>query len=208
MKEVDYIRGRLGFGEEGEDKLFERIFGEDSELFASAFKKIGVDYAEFAAFIATFYLECRLRTTLSRLVDNRDINTDRYMSHDERYAAIWKQLDSHGKGKIFTDRSWEMIEAALNDILHDLFVPKNDEFIMRLAHDDDKQWYNETKKLSDRPLGEETKLKTSRHVRDNAKGFAVDVTVNVASGFPVNVRYRRSGESTSMRPLMLYMLPV
>ena len=80
MKEVDYIRGRLDFGEEGEDKLFERIFGEDSELFASAFKKIGVEYAEFAAFIATFYLECRLRTTPSRFVDNRDINTDRYMS--------------------------------------------------------------------------------------------------------------------------------
>ena len=78
----------------------ERIFGEDSELFANAFKKIGVEYAEFVAFIANFYLECRLRTTLSRLVDDRDINTDRYMSH-ERYAAIWKKMDSHGKGQNF-----------------------------------------------------------------------------------------------------------
>ncbi|EJK69735.1 hypothetical protein THAOC_08976, partial [Thalassiosira oceanica] len=73
--------------DKGEDNLFERIFGEDSELFANAFKKIGVEYAEFVAFIATFYLECRLRTTLSRLVDDRDINTDRYMSH-ERYARV------------------------------------------------------------------------------------------------------------------------
>ncbi|EJK51151.1 hypothetical protein THAOC_29704 [Thalassiosira oceanica] len=65
-------------------------------------------------------------------------------------------MDSHGKGHNFTNRFWEMIEAALNDILHDLFVPKKDEFTMRLAHDDDKHWYNETKKLADRPLGEET----------------------------------------------------
>mmetsp|Transcript_2631 Transcript_2631/g.5310 ORF Transcript_2631/g.5310 Transcript_2631/m.5310 type:complete len:466 (+) Transcript_2631:45-1442(+) len=206
MKEVDYLRGRLGFEEEGEDNLFELIFGEDSELFANAFKKIGVEYAEFVAFIATFYLECRLRTTLSRLVDDRDINTDRYMSH-ERYAAIWKKMDSHGKGHNFTNRFWEMIEAALNDNLHDLFVPKKDEFTMRLAHDDDKHWYNETKKLADRPLGEETKLKRARHVRDNAKGFVADVTVNAASGFPVNVRYRRSGESstTAFREVMKFL---
>ena len=95
MKEVDYIRGRLGFGEEGEDKLFERIFGEDSELFASAFKKIGVDYAEFAAFIATFYLECQLRTTLSRPVDNRTLirtGTCLMMSGTPPFGSSWTAM--------------------------------------------------------------------------------------------------------------------
>ena len=205
MMEVDYLRRKIGFGEEGEDALFERMFGEDSELF-SAFKKIGVDYDEFVAFIATFYLECRLRTTLSCLVDDRDINTDRYMSY-KRYAEIWKRIDSQGKGQNYTKRFWEMLEAALNDVLHDLVVPKNDEFTMRLAHDDDKQWYHETKKLADRALGDETKLKRARHVRDNAKGFVADVTVNVASGFPANVRYRRSGESsaTAFREVMKFL---
>jgi len=196
MKEVDYVRGIIGFGEEGEDALFARLFGEESELFVASFKKIGVDYAEFVAFIATFFLECRLRTTLSRLVDDRDINTDRYMSY-KRYAAIWKQIDSQGKGQNFTKRFWEMLEGALNDTLHDLFVPKNDEFVMRLAHDDDKHWYNETKKITNRALGEETKHKRARHVKDNAIGFVADVTVNVASGFPVNVRYRRTGEGSA-----------
>ena len=165
-------------------------------MFVASFKKIGVDYAEFVAFIATFFLECRLRTTLSRLVDDRDINTDRYMSY-KRYAAIWKQIDSQGKGQNFTKRFWEMLEGALNDTLHDLFVPKNDEFVMRLAHDDDKHWYNETKKITNRALGEETKHKRARHVKDNAIGFVADVTVNVASGLPVNVRYRRTGESSA-----------
>ncbi|EJK54278.1 hypothetical protein THAOC_26114, partial [Thalassiosira oceanica] len=145
MKEVDYLRGRLGFEEEGEDNLFELIFGGG---FGVVRQRLQEDWRT----------SIRTGTCL--------------MSGTPQFGRRWT--------------------ATARDTT--LPIALKDEFTMRLAHDDDKHWYNETKKLADRPLGEETKLKRARHVRDNAKGFVADVTVNAASGFPVNVRYRRSGE--------------
>jgi len=62
----------------------------------------------------------------------------------------------------FDTQDFQDNESALNQTLHDLFVPKHDEFKMRLAYDDDKQWYNHFIRIKDMLLGVDSKLKRCR----------------------------------------------
>ena len=177
MKEVDLLRARVGIKGEGRQGLFEIEFGEDSELYAKC-KKIGIESLEqYYKWLATFFLECRFSVTYERLVKDPDVNTSSYMDLDE-YKAIWRKMDNYNKKNNYSSRSWEEIETALNETLHDLFVPKQDEFKMRLSYDDDKHWFNFFVKVKDMLLGVDSKLKRERHVRDNVVGMTADVASN------------------------------
>ena len=133
MKEVDYLRGLIGIKGEGRQGLFEIEFGEDSELYAKG-KKVGIESLEqYYKWLATFFLECCFSVTYECLVKDPDVNTSSYMDLDE-YKAIWRKIDNHNKKNNYSSCSWEEIETALNETLHDLFVPKQDEFKMRWAY--------------------------------------------------------------------------
>ena len=134
------------------------------------------------AFFVTFFLECRFSIKYERLVNNPDVNTSSYMDLD-RYKAIWRILDNYNKHKNYSSRAWEEVESALNQTLHDLFVPKHDKFKTRLAYDDDKQWYNHFIRIKDMLLRVDPKVKRERHVRDNVTGITADVAAHSASEF-------------------------
>jgi hypothetical protein len=61
--------------------------------------------------------------------------------------------------------------------------------------DDDKQHFEFGIKPRDVPIEENSYLKRERHVKNNAAGMVADVCVYTVSGFPINVHYRRNGES-------------
>jgi len=161
QQEVNYFREKVGMKGDGMEGLFKKLFGEDSELYAR-FKKMGIRSLEdYLKFLAAFFLECRFSITYERLVNDPDVNTSSYMDLD-RYKAIWRILDNYNKQENYSSRAWEEVESALNQTLHDLFVPKHDEFKTRLAYDDDKQWYNHFIRIKDMLLGVDSKLKRCR----------------------------------------------
>ena len=52
-------------------------------------------------------------------------------------------MEGEGRHGLFEELFEEESDLyALHQNLHDLFVPKQDEFKMRLSYDDDKQWFN------------------------------------------------------------------
>jgi hypothetical protein len=198
-EEVNFVRDTqdLGYKKEGMERLFEILGGDDSELRSTFKTKFGIrSLREYSLFMATVFLECEFSITYSKMVEHPLIDTTQYMDLD-RYITIWKHLDDYHKIERFKNRAWEKIEAALNNVLKELFVPckLEDEMEMMLTADDDKVWYNNTQATKDVPLEENSNLKRERHVKDNAPGVTADVTVYTASGFPVHVHFRRPGET-------------
>lgn len=193
-QEVEFIRERYGVRQDATLKIFEELFDEDSKLF-DAWKDItgNKSLADFSLFMATFFLECRLKTTYQDIYEDKIIDTSNYLSPDQ-YRGWWKKFDDYHKTDRHKSRAWELIEDAFNVLAKEVFIP-NDEFMIRMTCDDDKHHFNFGVKQKDVPLDENSYLKRERHVKDNAPGMVADVCVYTGSGFPVHIHYRRKGET-------------
>ena len=194
--EVNHIRRQVGDGMEGVLAMFELLFGKEGELYLK-FRKVSnktCSYAAFCVFMATFFMECRFSITYQRLVDDNDVNTSNYMPPDE-YKTLWRLIDSYKKNEDYSPRAWEEFEGAFNTVAADLLIPKFREFKIQGTWDDDKHWYNWWRRAKDVPLDENSSLKHERHIKDNVTGITADVLSYPASGVPVNMHYRRKGET-------------
>ena len=101
QKEANFFRQKLGIKGKGPNKMFKKMFGEDSELYAKI-KKIGVkSFEEYSKFLATFFFECRFSVTYERMVNDPDVNTSSYMDLD-RYKAIWRMFDHHKMNETYS----------------------------------------------------------------------------------------------------------
>lgn len=194
-KEASFVCDKFGVRQDATQKIFEELFGEDSKLFA-AWKEVAGSrsLSQFSAFLATFFLECRLKTTYQDLYDDNIIDTASYLTPKE-YKAFWTKIDQHKKTDRFHKRAWEHFEDAFNTMAKDILVPTCNEFKMRITCDDDKHHFGFGIKPRNIPLNENAYLKRERHVKDNAMGIVLDALVYTGSGLPLHLHYRRTGES-------------
>ena len=89
---------------------------------------------------------------------------------------------------------WQLLEDASNNTFKKL-TPTKGEHKVNLTDDDDKLHFNRRAKRKI-PLGEESSLKLTRHVRANAKGLVNHVLISSASGIIYNSKFERVDQST------------
>ena len=122
-KEASFVRDRFGVRRDATQNIFEYLFGENSELFAAWREVTGSrSFSQFSAFLATFFLECRLKTTYQDLYDDHIIDTSSYLTPKE-YIAFWIKIDEHKKTDRFHKRAWEHFEDAFNTMAKEILVP-------------------------------------------------------------------------------------
>jgi len=120
-KEFDAIRGMLAAlpgeagvgGEIGQEKIATLLLGPDSPVYRVFYDVLGLDFAMFSHFMATFYLTCRMSCNLTKLVEDDDINTDKYMDVED-FNEILHGMSEHGITDEFTPRTWQLLEDAHN----------------------------------------------------------------------------------------------
>lgn len=194
-QEVEFVRERYGVKGKATQKLFSDVFGEESKLFdAWKVTTSNKSLSDFSTFLATFFLECRLKTTYQDIHDDKIVDTSNYLA-PEKYRGWWRKIDEYNKSDKFKERAWESFEHAFNVLAKEILLPSKGEFVMHMTCDDDKHHFEFGIKPRDVPIEENSYLKRERHVKDNASGMVADVCIYTGSGFPINVHYRRKGES-------------
>lgn len=175
-------------------KIFDLLFGEDSELFW-AFKKILPPstpnrLGHFPSFLATFFYTCINNRNYRKQHQYHRSNTNNLLDPDE-FDDILTKMDDYNKGKEGKPRFWTLLESAFNRSMGGTFMLAKDDGHVTLGVDDDKVAFNYGKQKADDDSG----LKRARHVRDNLKGFVNHVVTFAASGLPIYSAFERKGQT-------------
>jgi hypothetical protein len=96
------------------------VFGEESKLFGAWKDTTGnKSLSDFSAFLATFFLECRMKTTYQDIYDDKIVDTSDYLT-PEKYRGWWRKIDEYNKTDKFKERAWELYEYAFNVFAKDV----------------------------------------------------------------------------------------
>ena len=127
--------------------------------------------------------------------DDEELNTTRgFMSPDEMDNILDLMEEFHHGVVMGGEPFWQILEDAANATFKK-FIPKMGEQKANLTDDDDKLHHNRRSKRNI-PLGEESMLKRTRHVRANANGIVYHVLISTASGIIYNSKFEQEDQST------------
>ena len=177
------------------DKIVSLLYGPLSPVFQLFNSELDLTYDQFCRFLSSFYFSCRLSMNWRKMWDDEDLNTDRgFMSPDDM-DEILDKMNAYHHGKVMGGGPfWQLLEDASNNTFKKL-TPTKGEHKVNLTDDDDKLHFNRRAKRKI-PLGEESSLKLTRHVRANAKGLVNHVLISSASGIIYNSKFERVDQST------------
>ena len=108
-------------GEIGREKIATLLLGPDSPVYRVFFDVLGLDFAMFSHFMATFYLPCQMSCNLTKLVEDDDINTEKYLDVDD-FNDILHDMSEHGIEDEFTPRTWQLLEDTHNKSMAPNFI--------------------------------------------------------------------------------------
>ncbi len=168
------------------DKVANLLLGPESKVYRLFQDALSLPYQKFCQFMATFYFICRFNQNWKELWKDEDINTDRFMEPKLFYRVLHR-IDDYGKNEMFSRRFWEELEDAVNSVMVKHFVPKkagSSLSKLTLTYDDDKIHFSYGA-MRDIPIGEDSNLQRTRHIRDNKKGVTNHVLAYAATDITI-----------------------
>ena len=186
IHEHNWVPNNLG-------KLYNFLFGTNSELFRIFHTFLGINKITYLKFIRTFFLSCKNNQGVAALHSMFDINTSYYMDIGE-YNKLWNEISSLS-GTLGSLSFWQAIEEVVNNSICQLVFPTSSSSTSNpylIAIDDDKvhfAWGNNSQTNG---------LKRCHHAKDNRRGFTVHTAAFPASQIPIGAFFQRDRESVQV----------
>ena len=118
--------------------------------------------------------------------------------HAKLSNKVVHKFDVYGKDEDYGSQFLEELQDAFNSTMHSKNMPSSkhgwSSFSLLLILDDDKVHYNYLLKKKVK-VGQESKLKHVRHVRDNMNGFTNHVVSYASSDIPIASHFEHEEES-------------
>ena len=177
------------------------LLGPESHIYRVFRDHLKMPHHKYAHFVATLFLVCRMNHNINKLWDDDDFNTSRYMA-PTIFNRVCRLMDEYGLSRNFSSRFWELLEHAFNRTRVEYFTnfqrcSEDADWRFVFTIDDNKLHfrYGQARNV---PLGEESRLKRVRHVRDNRLGFNNHVVSYAATNIPIICKFEHEQHTTEM----------
>ena len=193
----------LIFNVEDEDEitfqmLLDLILGPSSKVAIVLMAELELEKKEYLEFMITYCIQAAYRVSSTQVYSDYSILRHGVSMGEKRYNELWKMIahKSERSGlEIGTGRRglclWQKLEGAVNEQLRDVSIA-NHRGNVAIALDDDKVWYNMSKKHIRDTFG----LKITRHVKDNRIGMILHTAVSCGLNIPLSCCFERVRDTT------------